>query len=266
MSLLDSLQSAPPEARATWAARLADLPPDKAEALLRAARLEVLTRCQQDGWFWTAFVKTKDEADPEMPVKPFPRDKDYVHRYWQDISTYPRAAVAKSRQMIITWATCAYMVWTARFHSHAAVLYQTQSEEDANGMVSVAGATKVHTGPENDDGGYFGRCQFIERNLPHWMRLPIRDTEGMITYPNGAVIRALPKGAHKVRSKTLTLMVLDEAAFLEEAKGSHTAIAPLVQKGAREIVISTPNGGAGNFFYHLWHGLSMDQVADTIAS
>ena len=44
MSLLDSLQSAHPDARAAWAARLADLPPDKATALLRAARMEVLTR------------------------------------------------------------------------------------------------------------------------------------------------------------------------------------------------------------------------------
>lgn len=252
MSLLTSLQAAAPEARAAWASRLADLPPDKAAALLRAVHQEVLTRCQSDGWFWTSFVVTKDEADPDQSTKPFPQHLGYVKSYWEIMATKKRIAVAKSRQMLITWATCAYMCWVARFHSNAAVLYQTQSEDDANGMVSAAGGTK--------DGGYFGRCQFIERHLPPWMRLQIRDTEGTITYPNGSVIRALPGGANKIRGKTGTVIVLDEMAFLEEAKGSYTAIAPLVQKGAQLIAISTPNGGAGNFFYHLWHGLALDAV------
>ena len=252
MSLLDSLQSAPPEARAAWAARLADLPPDKATALLRAARMEVLTRCQQDGWFWTSFVQTKDEADPAQSTKPFPQHLDYVRQYWDVMTTKKRIAVAKSRQMFITWATCAYMCWVARFHPNTAVLYQTQSEDDANGMVSVAGSSK--------DGGYYGRCQFIERSLPSWMQQAIRDPEGSLTYPNGSIIRALPGGANKIRGKTGTVIVLDEMAFLEEAKGSYTAIAPLVQKGAQLIAISTPNGGAGNFFYHLWHGLALDAV------
>ncbi len=253
MSLLvDQLQTASPEARQQWASRLADLPPDKAASLLGAVRTEALKRCLEDGWFWTGFVTTKDEADPAQSTKPFPQHLDYVKRYWHEMATQKRIAVAKSRQMLITWATCAYMVWLARFHPNTAVLYQTQSEDDANGMVSVAGSTK--------DGGYFGRCQFIERHLPSWMQVPIRDPEGAITYPNGSIIRALPGGANKIRGKTGTLIVLDEMAFLEEAKGSYTAIAPLVQKGAQLICISTPNGGAGNFFYHLWHGLALDAV------
>ena len=38
------------------------------------------------------------------------------------------------------------------------------------------------------------------------------------------------------------------------AKGTYTAIAPLVQKGAHLVLISTPNGAEGNVFFHLWHG------------
>jgi phage FluMu gp28-like protein len=218
--------------------------------LLQATRQEVLRRCAVDGWFWTSFVRTKDEADPANATKPFPQHLPYVRAYWHDMTTAKRITVAKSRQMFVTWATCAYMVWIARFHPNTAVLYQTQSEDDANGMVSVAGSTK--------DGGYYGRCQFVERTLPVWMQQPVRDPEGMLTYPNGSIIRALPGGAHKIRGKTATLIVLDEMAFLEEAKGSYTAIAPLVQKGAQLIAISTPNGGVGNFFYHLHHGLALD--------
>ena len=252
MSLLTSLQAAPPEARAAWASRLADLPPDKATALLRAARMEVLTRCQQDGWFWTSFVTTKDEADPAQSTKPFPQHRDDVKAWWQLLLTRQKLAAAKSRQVFATWATTAYMCWKARFHPHTAVLYQTQSEDDANNIVAVAGSAK--------DSGYAARCQFIERTLPVWMQQPIRDPEGQITYPNGSIIMALPGGANKVRGKTPTVIVLDEMAFLDEAKATYTAIAPLVQKGAQLICLSTPNGGAGNFFYHLWHGLALDAV------
>src|SRR3990167_5895012 len=142
MSLLTSLQAAPPEARAAWASRLADLPPDKATALLRAARMEVLTRCQQDGWFWTSFVTTKDEADPAQSTKPFPQHRDDVKAWWQLLLTRQKLAAAKSRQVFATWATTAYMCWKARFHPHTAVLYQTQSEDDANNIVAVAGSAK----------------------------------------------------------------------------------------------------------------------------
>ena len=135
MSLLTSLQAAPPEARAAWASRLADLPPDKATALLRAARMEVLTRCQQDGWFWTSFVTTKDEADPAQSTKPFPQHRDDVKAWWQLLLTRQKLAAAKSRQVFATWATTAYMCWKARFHPHTAVLYQTQSEDDANNIL-----------------------------------------------------------------------------------------------------------------------------------
>ena len=252
MTLLASLQAAPPEARAAWASRLADLPPDKADALLRAVHQEVLLRCQSDGWFWTSFVTTKDEADPAQSTKPFPRNREDVRRWWEILTTKKKIAAAKSRQVFCTWGTSAYMCHTARFKANTAVLYQTQSEDDANNVVSVSGSSK--------DGGYAGRCQFIERNLPVWMQQPIRDIEGQITYPNGSIIMALPGGANKVRGKTGTVIVLDEMAFLEEAKGTYTAIAPLIQKGAQLICMSTPNGGAGNFFYHLWHGLALDAV------
>ena len=52
---------------------------------------------------------------------------------------------------------------------------------------------------------------------------------------------------------------MDEMAFLDEAKATYTALAPLIQKGARFIGISTPNGADGNFFYHAFFGIPIER-------
>ncbi len=231
---------------------LPTMTPKDAQAALAGVAGQVLARCATDIAYWLRWVVTRDEADPEHPVKPFPIHLDYMRRLIGLLSTEQRLAIVKSRQMLVSWATCAAMVFRARFTPHQAILYQTQNWPDAVKMVAMPGV-----------GGFDGRCQFIEHHLPHWMRQAVTCTEGRIVYPNGSLIEALPGGADKIRSKTASMIVLDEMAFLEDAKGTYTAIAPLVQKGASLVMISTPAGAEGNMFYHLWHGtpISVGQAA-----
>jgi phage FluMu gp28-like protein len=103
------------------------------------------------------------------------------------------------------------------------------------------------------EGGFEGRCQFIENHLPVWMRVDIKVSEGRIQYPNGSIIQALAGGADKPRSHTPSLYVADEFAHQDDQEGVWTAVAPLIQKGAKLIFISTPNG-ATNQFATLFHG------------
>ena len=102
-------------------------------------------------------------------------------------------------------------------------------------------------------GGFEGRCQFIENHLPEWMRQDYKPAEGRIQYPNGSIIQALSGGADKIRGKTASLIIEDEMAHQEDQAGVWTAVAPLVQKGAKIVLCSSPNG-ASNMFATLWHG------------
>lgn len=198
-------------------------------------------RADVDGLFWLSHVLTRDEADPEQSIKPFPRGLDYLDELWRLFNERNLVVIAKSRQMLVSWVVAAFCVWTARSKPHQAVYWQAQKAEDAVKMVC------------SPKGAAMARCQFIEANLPAWLRADIDPIQGTLQYPNGSFIQALAGGADKIRGVTASLVVLDEFAHMMEQKEIYTSVAPLIQKGAKAIIVSTPNGSQ-NMFATLFHG------------
>src|SRR5258706_11344225 len=184
----------------------------------------ICERAAGDGLFWLRYVVTRDEADPAHSVKPFPLHLDYLRDLWGVFCAENLVVVAKSRQMLVSWVVAAFAVWTARSKPHQAVYWQAQKQEDAVGMVCA---------PE---GAQQARCQFIEANLPPWMRIPVKPVEGRLQYPNGSVIQALSGGADKIGGKTASLIVLDEFAHMLDQQQIYTSVVPLVQKGAKLLI------------------------------
>lgn len=209
--------------------------------LFGALTQEINRKCAADGLFWAKFVSTRDEADPEHSIKAFPLHEDYVVALWKDWIEFQVSTVAKSRQMFVSWEICTFAVHWARYRANQAIYFQTQNWPDAVAMVS------------RPEGYVEGRMQFIETHLPDWLKQKAKFTEGMIQYPNGSIIQALSGGANQIRSKTPSLYIGDEFAFQEDQDKIWTSVAPLIQKGARAILISTPNG-SGNQFATLYHG------------
>ena len=201
----------------------------------------MLDQCQRDGEVFLRFVRTRDEADSEQAVKSFPGHMEYLSELWKVLARDQRVVIAKSRQMMVSWIVCAFCIWWARFKPHQAVYWQSQQWKDACGMVAQA------------DGQTMGRCQFMEANLPAWLKVAVKTQEGLISYPNGSFIQAVAGGADQIRGKVFSLAVEDEAAKQEEFTGVYQTIAPLLQKGSRCIVIGTPNG-TSNMFATLYHG------------
>lgn len=248
--LLDDLQTLRPEEVTAFLGKLDQLPEHGKRSLLQNLRREVDDRAREDGLFWLRFAQTRDEADPENPVKPFPVHLQYINDLWRVFLTSQRIVVAKSRQMLVSWVLCAFGVWWARYRPHQFIVFQTQKKEDACKMVAM---------PSTDGGiGYLGRMQFIEQHLPHWLKVEVRPSEGSLSYANGSLIEALPGGANQVRSKVPSIIIEDEFAFQEEARGVYGAVAPLIQKAVKFIAVSTPNG-MDNIFAEIYHGYRMER-------
>jgi hypothetical protein len=226
-------------------ARLEALSPADLETFNRGIVQKALARAAEDGWWWaTSFVKTRDEAAAaEASVKPFPT-LPQLGAIWSSWADPAEAiyAVAKSRQIMLSWLACAFCVWTARFHPNRLVVWQSKREQDAVDMVSYGN-------DRHDD----ARMEFIEKHLPPWMQERARFRSGEIHWPNGSKIVAIPEGGHQVRSKTPSVLVMDEMAFQEQARLAVTAILPTIQKRTKLVAISTPNGKA-NAFWQMYSG------------
>ena len=77
----------------------------------------------------------------------------------------------------------------------------------------------------------------------------VKDNSTEIGFTNGSRIISLPGSAKSVRGWSCDLLVIDEAAFLDEE--TYLAARATVATGGRVIVQSTPNGPYGPF-YDAW--------------
>ena len=65
---------------------------------------------------------------------------------------------------------------------------------------------------------------------------------------NGSQIKAIASNESAGRSESLSLLILDEAAFIDKIDTIWTAAQQTLATGGKCIAISTPNG-VGNWFH-----------------
>lgn len=181
-------------------------------------------------------ARTFDNHDYENPYKQFPDTPDlrvlveFIHR------PDPVLCIAKSRQLMVTWITCAYMVWLARFHPAQALYAMCKQERDAKALVF-------------EDDWLSSRCAFIEYALPplFWQEYDGRYTHvksGKLIYPHGSFIVGVPEGAHQLRSRVGSFVLIDEAAFMDDFRGTYQAILAMTKGGGRARIVSTARYGS----------------------
>lgn len=227
-----------------------------ATALLEAER------CRRDCQYFVfaSGLVTKDEHDATEPIKPFP-DLLYLRTlldlllvtgrwidtqaaqyaldaghspFWlQALSSSGLCMVEKSRQVLVTWLCCAFLLWVAKYHPHRLLLVQSKREDDAAALVF----TKEP---------FFARISFMESHLPVHLRtltFPKAGSYGHLYFPNGSHIWAIPEGGDIIRSQTPSVVFSDEAAFQPEFGAAVTAALPAIKGGGCLIAVSSAEPG-----------------------
>ena len=143
--------------------------------------------------------------------------------------------ILKARQLGISWLCCWYALWLCVYQPGKTVLLFSKGQDEANELLR--------------------RVKVLYERLPEWMRQALRalrksNTEEL-AWANGSRIRSLPASSSAGRSFTASLVVLDEAAFLQFADAIYTALKPTIDAGGQLIILSTANG-IGNLFHQLW--------------
>jgi hypothetical protein len=142
--------------------------------------------------------------------------------------------VLKSRQTGISTLTAGYSLWKMIFNQDYNVLVIAIKQEVAKNLV-----TKVRV---------------MYDNLPSWLKVATQeDNKLSLRLVNGSQVKAIPSSPDAGRSEALSLLVVDEAAFVPDITEIWASATPALSTGGSCIALSTPNG-VGNWFHQQWVG------------
>lgn len=137
--------------------------------------------------------------------------------------------INKSRQLGISTLVSAYALWLMLFHKDKNILVLATSQDTAKNLI-----TKV---------------RFSYDQLPNWLKLKTSENNKLLLkLVNGSQIQAKAATDHASRSEAVTLLVIDEAAFIDNIERIYTGAQQTLATGGFCIALSTPNG-SGNWFY-----------------
>jgi hypothetical protein len=155
--------------------------------------------------------------------------QDKVLNLWKD---NPYSIVLKSRQLGISTLSAGYSLWLMLFHKDKNVLCIATKQETAKNMV-----TKV---------------KFMYENLPSWLKVTADENNKLtLRLNNGSQIKAVSAAGDAGRSEAVSLLLIDEAAFIEGIDTIWASAQQTLATGGGAIVLSTPYG-TGNWFHQTW--------------
>ncbi len=203
------------------------------------------SRCKADPvYFVNTHCKIQDRAtERAIPFSLYPSQTDVLQAFLNN----DRNIVLKARQLGLTWLSAAYALWLTIFHSQQFVL-----------AISIKEELAVE---------YLDRLKFIFDHLPEelkprvfkrttsviWFGQEIKDGKGNAKIVGlNSQIKSVPTSKEAGRSKSLSLLVIDEAAFVENSDSIWRASEPTLEEtDGKAIVISTANG-MGGWFHGMW--------------
>ena len=190
-------------------------------------QVEEIIRCGRDpSYFFNAYCKLQHPTRGLLPFKTYAFQDDCVDQFRKNRFNI----VVKSRQLGLSTITAAYAVWMA--------LYQ----KEKNILII---ATKLAVAQ-----GFIRKVKTILSNMPSWLILPQMtvNNKQQVEFSNGSSIKAIPTSEDAGRSESLTLLIIDEAAFVRNFDEIWTGIGPTLTTGGQAILLSTPNGVGGQFY------------------
>ena len=138
----------------------------------------------------------------------------------------------KSRQLGISTLASAYALWLMLFHKDKNVLALATTQATARNLVT--------------------KTMFMYDELPKWLKLPaVEKNKLSLRLKNGSKITAKSSNADAARSEAVSLLLIDEAAFIDNIDETFTAAQQTLATGGQCMALSTPNG-IGNWFHQTW--------------
>tara|TARA_B100000902_G_scaffold82783_1_gene87364 strand:+ start:5797 stop:7365 length:1569 start_codon:yes stop_codon:yes gene_type:complete len=199
-----------------------------AEQIKEVIKQEYIKCAQDPAYFMKKYCVIQHPMRGKIPFSLYPFQDKCVEQFKDNRFNI----ILKARQLGISTVTAAYSLWMMTFHSDKNVLVIATKQEVAKNLV-----TKVRV---------------MHANLPSWLKQKcVEDNKLNLRYLNGSQIKAVSSGPEAARSEALSLLILDEAAFIDKIDDIWTASQQTLTTGGSCIALSTPNG-VGNWFHRNW--------------
>ena len=193
-------------------------------------QVKEIVRCGKDPvYFLNKYVKIQHPTKGLIPFNTYPFQDDCLQAFNQNRFNI----VLKSRQLGISTLASAYAVWLASFY------------KDKNILVI---ATKLSVAMN-----FIKKVKVALRSMPKWLLIPeiTGNNKQSVEFSNGSQIKAVPTSDDAGRSEALSLLIVDEAAFVRNFDELWMGLYPTLSTGGRSIILSTPNGVGGQY-HDLW--------------
>lgn len=194
--------------------------------LSKDAQIKEIIRCGKDPtYFIKTYTKIQHPMKGTIPFATYKFQDDCVEAF----EDHRFNIVLKSRQLGLSTIVAAYAMWLALFRKDKNILIIATKLDTALNMMK--------------------KIKIIFQNLPKWIVIPeiVSETRQVIQFSNGSVIKAIPTSEDAGRSEALSLLIIDEAAFVRDFDTIWTGIYPTLSTGGRAIILSTPNGAKGQY-------------------
>mgnify|MGYP003624647701 FL=1 len=143
----------------------------------------------------------------------------------------------KFRQAGATTISAAYALWYITFNS------------DKNVMVVSIG--------DRESRDFLDRAVNMYDDLPSWLQAPETErNKHVLKLSTGSKIKSQPAGAG--RGESVSLLIVDEAAFIDNMREFWMAIYPTISTGGSAYILSTVNGMA-NLYYELYRDAELEK-------
>ena len=203
--------------------------------VFNAEEIDHLTKCCDpvDGpiYFMENFMRIQHPVKGALLMKPYPFQYDMMRTYAGHI----QSIILTSRQMGKTTISACYILWYAMFMDDSYILVASKTGDDALDIMD--------------------RIRFAYESLPDFIRAGVREyNKKTMRFDNGSVIASATTTASTGRGKSLSMIYLDEFAFVdppEIAEQLWTSLSPAISTGGKVIMTSTPNSDQDKFA-ELW--------------
>ena len=186
-----------------------------------------IVRCGKDpAYFCNKYAKISHPMKGLIPFDMY----EFQEEALRDFKKNRFSVILKARQLGISTTVAAYVCWMMLFHRDKNVLVVATKLQTATNMVK--------------------KTKAIHKHLPDWLKIASISIDNRTSFElsNGSQVKASSTSGDAGRSEALSLLVVDEAAFVDGMDELWAGLYPTLSTGGRCVALSTPNG-VGNWFH-----------------